>query len=389
MGAEASVRSPETRWAWVEVSRSAIRHNTREFKGLLERGQRLMAVVKADAYGHGAVQCARTMMSSGADAFGVATVDEGIELRQAGVDKPIVILAEPPISSVPLIVDFDLEPSAYHEDFVLALGEEAASKDTIGRYHVPVDTGMTRIGLMPQDVAEFRQAVGWHRGIACAGTFTHFATAEVPRDWDFELQVRRFGDLIAELRAEGIDPGFVHCDNTAATILHPETHFDMVRVGLGLYGLYPAPNCEPHVDLRPAMSVRARITRVAEPPTGAGVSYGLTYRLSRANVQIATIPIGYADGYARTLSNRAEVLVDGMRCRQVGNICMDQCMFAVEVNGAREFQKRHPVREGEVVTLMGADGDYEISADELARLRGTISYEVCCDFGLRLEKVYV
>ncbi len=381
--------SPETRWAWVEVSRSAIRHNTRAFRGVLERGQKLMAVVKADAYGHGAAQCARIMAANGADYFGVATVDEGIGLRQAGIDRPIVILAEPPIDSVGLIVDFDLEPSAYHEDFVLALGEEAASRDVVARYHVPVDTGMTRIGLPPAEVVEFRRAVGWHRGVSCAGTFTHFATAEVPRDWDFELQVKRFSDLIYTLEAEGIDPGLVHCDNTAATLLHPETHFDMVRVGLGLYGLYPASNCESLVDLRPAMSVRARITRVVEPPTGAGVSYGLTYRLSRANVQIATIPLGYADGYARTLSNRVEVLVDGMRCRQVGNICMDQCMFAVEVNGAREFRKSHPVREGQVVTIMGADGDYEISADELARLRGTISYEVCCDFGLRLEKVYV
>ena len=381
--------APETRWAWVEIDRRAIRSNTRAFKNLLDRSTKLMCVVKADAYGHGAVQCAKAMIASGADAFGVATVDEGIRLRQAGLSKPIVILAEPPIESAPLCAEFDLEPAAWHEDFALALGEAAAASGKVARYHVPVDTGMTRTGLWPADVVAFREAVSWHRGIECAGTFTHFATADVPRDWDFELQQQRFADTIRAIEDAGMDPGLVHCDNTAAMLLAPSTRCDMVRVGIGLYGLHPARSTEPLIDLRPAMSVRARITRVVEPPTGAGVSYGMTYRLSRANIQIATVPVGYADGYSRTLSNRAEVLVGGMRCRQVGNVCMDQLMFAVEVNRAREFGKTEPVHHGQVVTLMGEDGDQAISADELARLRGTINYEVTCDFGLRLEKVFL
>jgi alanine racemase len=163
----------------------------------------------------------------------------------------------------------------------------------------------------------------------------------------------------------------------------------MVRVGIGLYGLQPAETTRPRITLYPAMSVRARITRVATPAVGAGVSYGMTYRVPKPNVQIATIPVGYADGLSRTLSNRMEVLCRGQRMRQVGNICMDQCMFAVDVNTARGINPSRPVAHGDLVTIMGHDGDNAITAEDIAELMGTINYQVVCDFGLRLEKVYV
>ena len=382
-------RCPDTRWAWVEIDHSALRRNVKAYKSLLKGKTRMLCVVKADAYGHGAVSCARTMRNAGADAFAVATVDEGVELREAGIAEPIVILSQPPAKSVRTIVEYRLEPAVYDADFALALGEAAVSRGTVARYHFAIDTGMTRIGVPWNEAREARRVFDFHRGLECAGTFTHFATADEVSDWDFTLQLKRFNSAIDALRAEGFDPGIVHCDNTPGTILHPECHYDMVRVGIGLYGLHPAHTTIPRIELAPVMSVRAKVTRVVWPEVGDGVSYGMHYRVPRRNIQIATIPIGYADGLSRTLSGNMPVLVKGLRCRQVGSICMDQCMFAADVNSVRAYRPISSIEVGDVVTIMGADGDDAITADEIAELRGTINYEVVCDFGLRLEKIYV
>lgn len=382
-------RCPATRWAWVEIDLDAVRRNTAAFKACLERGVRMMCVVKADAYGHGAVRCARAMLKGGADQFAVATVEEGIELREAGITQPILMLSEPPRESVGLLLEHDIMPSVYTEDFALAYGERAAAMGKVGRYHLAVDTGMTRIGVLWRDVVEFRRSIDFHRGLECAGTFTHFATADVPGDWDYAMQRKRFGEAVEALCDAGLETGIVHCDNTPGTVLHPEVHYDMSRVGIGLYGLHPADATRTKIDLTPVMSVRGRATRVLRPDVGMPVGYGATYRVPKPSIQIATVPIGYADGLSRTLSNRMEVLVNGERARQVGRICMDQFMFAVDVNGIRAYKPTSPVSYGDVVTVIGRDGDDEITADDMAALRGTINYEVTCDFGLRLEKVYV
>ena len=383
-----SVKSPDTRWSWVEVNLAALRRNVTAFRRLIGRGTQMMCVVKADAYGHGAVPCARTMHAAGANQFAVATVREGVALREAGIEWPILILSEPPVDCVRTLVEYDLMPAVYTADFALALGEAAAAENRVARYHLAVDTGMTRIGVRRADVVELRRTIDFHRGLECAGTFTHFATADVLDDWDFALQLNRFREAVEALRGAGFDTGLVHCDNTPGTILHPECRFDMCRVGVGLYGLHPAETTLGQIDLEPVMSVRGRIVRVLYPSVGDGVGYGLTYRVPKQNIQIATVPIGYADGLARELSNNMDVLVGGCRCRQVGNICMVQFMFAVDVNGARSYRPTRPVEYGDVVTIIGADGDERITADEMAGLRNTINYEVVCDFGMRLEKVY-
>lgn len=385
----ASSLSPDTRWSWVEIDLGAVRRNTAAFKACLEPGVKMMCVVKADAYGHGAVRCARAMRRAGADQFAVATVEEGIELREAGIAEPILMLSEPPVESVGLLVEHDIMPSVYTEEFALAYGERAAAAGKVGAYHLAVDTGMTRIGVNWRDVVEFRRSIDFHRGLRCAGTFTHFATADVPGDWDFQMQRKRFDEAVAALRDAGLETGLVHCDNTPGTVLHPEVHYDMCRVGIGLYGLQPADSTRPKIDLVPVMSVRGRVTRVTRPEVGMPVGYGATYRVPKPNVQIATVPIGYADGLARELSGRMEVLAGGERCRQVGRICMDQFMFCVDVNRVRAFRPTVPVSYGDVVTVIGRDGDEEITADDMAALRGTINYEITCDFGMRLEKVYV
>ena len=383
------LRCPEDRWAWVEIDLDALRDNTSALKRLLDRQTRMMCVVKADAYGHGAVRCAKAMARAGADQFAVATVTEGVELREAGVDEPILILSEPPMETIQTIVDHDLMPAVYSQDFALALGECAAAAGKVAKYHLAVDTGMTRIGVDWRDVLELRRCIDFHRGIECAGTFTHFATADVAGDWDFEMQKRRFFEAVRVLDESGLGTGLVHCGNTPATILHPEVHEDMCRVGIGLYGLHPALETRRKVHLRPVMSVRGRVTRVSRPEVGTGVSYGLTYRVPKPNIQICTVPIGYADGLARSLSGNMDVLVNGARCRQVGRICMDQFMFAVDVNNVRAYRPMHAVERGDVVTILGYDGKEMISADDMATRRNTINYEVVCDFGLRLEKIYV
>lgn len=383
------VTYPKNRWAWVEVSLAAIRKNTRAFKALLEPGVKMMCAVKADAYGHGAVECAKVMRQAGADQFAVATVDEGIELRRSGIAEPILMLNESPLESLDDLLEYDIMPAVYDSDFALAYGERAVALGKVGRYHLAVDTGMSRIGVMPQDAVEFRHMIDFHRGLECAGTFTHFATADVIGDWDFKQQAQRFADTVGALRQAGLEVGLAHCDNTPGTVLHPEYHYDMCRVGVGLYGLQPAETTAPRISLTPAMSVRGRVTRVANPAVGEGVGYGLTYRVSKPSIQIATVPIGYADGLARSLSNNMDVIVNGTRARQVGRICMDQFMFAVDVNSVRAYHPAQPVQRGDIVTIMGCDGDEEITADELAARRDTINYEVVCNFSERLDRIYV
>jgi alanine racemase len=299
------------------------------------------------------------------------------------------MLNQAPEAAIPTLVEYDIMPSVFTSEFALAYGECAAAYDKVGKYHLAIDTGMTRIGVLPEEAVEFRHSIDFHRGLECAGTFTHFATADVIGDWDFKQQARRFEDTVAAPRQAGYETGLAHCDNTPGTVLHPEFHFDMCRLGIGLYGLQPAETTAPRISLTPAMSVRARVTRVINPAVGEGVGYGLTYRVPKPNIQIATVPIGYADGLARVLSNNMDVIVNGARARQVGRICMDQFMFAVDVNNVRAYRPAGRVERGDIVTLIGRDGEEEITADEMAARRNTINYEVVCNFSQRLDRVFV
>jgi len=315
----------------------------------------------------------------------VATVREGIELREGGIKAPILLLSEPPAESVSLLLEYEIMPSIYTAEFALAFGEAAVSAGVVGRYHMAIETGMNRIGVHHTEVVEFRRSIEFHRGIACDGVFTHFATADEPDGWDYKLQRRRFEEAVSAMQEAGFPCGIVHCDNTPASILDASSRYDMIRAGIGLYGLQPSDRTAAALPLDPVMSVRARVTRVAYPAMGEGVGYGFTYRVPRARVQVCTLPVGYADGLSRTLSNRMDVLFRGFRVQQVGNICMDQFMVAITQTSRRQMPE---AEVGDVMTIMGRDGDEAITADEHARLRGTINYEVACDFGLRLERVY-
>jgi alanine racemase len=338
-----------------------------------------MAVVKADGYGHGAVPVARAAIDAGADRLGVATIGEAVELRAAGIVAPIQILSEPPETSIPLLLEHDLVPAVANRDFAVALGTKAAALGRLMPFHLKVDTGMNRIGVRAEDAVEFLGSLKDFPGLVHEGTFTHFATADVPGDWDFERQVQRFEATLEQLCTERIDPGIVHSANSAATILQPKTHGSMVRCGIALYGLHPDASTYGRVDLSPAMSVKAQVSYVKRIGMGEGVSYGLTWR-AVAPSQIATLPLGYADGVHRVLSNNMRVLIGGTPCEQVGRVCMDQLMVEVPRDAV--------VRVGDEAVLVGEQSGETLAMDELAAAAGTINYEMACAFGMRMERVY-
>ena len=380
---------PETsrRWSWVEVDLSAIRHNAMAVKKLIGPGKRLMAVVKANAYGHGSVRVAKTALNSGADYLGVATIDEGIELRRGLVNAPILLLSQPPIEAVELLVAYKIMPSVYTAEFAIAYGEAADAHGQKAPFHLAVNTGMNRIGVHYSEVVPFLQQVAFHRALELVGTFTHFATADCHEELDFQIQAGRFSEAIDNIRSVGISPGIVHAANTAAAIRYPNVVFDMVRLGIGLYGYYPCHECANIVDLRPSMSVHARITDMRLVPMSEGVSYGLNYR-SPGSVKICTIPVGYADGLSRALSGRVDFIVDGVLCKQVGNICMDQCMFEVDLRSYASRRKIDP-QVGDEVVLVGSSGNASTTIEDLCSVLHTIPYEVCTGFSQRMPIVYV
>lgn len=381
-------RAGVPRGAWVEVSLGAIEHNTKLARKAIGSRCQLMAVVKADAYGHGAVQVALTALAAGADRLGVATVEEGVELREAGINAPILVLAQPPLRTIPLLLRFSLTPAVCDTDFALALGEAADKCGKVAAFHLAVNSGMNRIGVFYLDVVDFIRSIDFHRGLKYEGTFTHFATADCETDWDFRIQVRRFEEALALLREAGISPGIVHAANSASIFRYPEVHYDMCRLGICLYGLPSSAETANLAPLKPAMSVKAQVSFVQEPQLGEGVSYGMNYRVAKP-VQIATLPLGYADGVRRCLTDAGfRVLCNGRLCRQVGNICMDQMMIEVPLGHSITGQAGG-AEVGDEVVIIGEQGDYELTVETMAEALGTINHEVTCLFGLRLPRVYV
>lgn len=365
--------------AWVEVDASAITANVRALDALTSPSTLFMAVVKADGYGHGAVATARAALAGGADRLGVATVAEGVALRESGITAPIMLLSEPPVHAVREVVEARLGSTVFLTRTAEALGAAAREQGILAGYHLKVDTGMNRIGVPAEEAAERALALREIEGIELQGVFTHFATADVPGDWDFDAQMERFRYALEEIVDNGIRPGIVHAANSPSTILHPDSHFDMVRCGIAIYGLHPAPSTHDRIELIPAMSVKARVTNVHRIGTGDGVSYGHVWR-APVPTDIATVNIGYADGLHRILSDRIRVLCAGRACRQVGRICMDQFMF--------EVPRGAGIAVGDEVVVVGDQGAERIPMEEVAGHAGTINYEMACSFSRRLGRVY-
>ena len=377
----------DRRWSWLQVDLDAIRHNINLTKSKIGPNKKLLVIVKADAYGHGAVQIAKTAINCGASYLGVATVDEAMELRDAKIKGKILILSQPPVSAVPLLVKHDIIPAIHSTEFAIQYAEAADRAGKIAPYHLAVNTGMNRIGVRHNEVLDFLKSISFHRALELEGTFTHFATADIADEMEFKKQLALFQTLLDNMKSADIDPGVVHAANSAAIFRYPESHFDMVRLGVCMYGYYPSDLIKNYVELKPAMSVHARIVDERILGIGEGVSYGHKYR-SRSSVKICTIPIGYADGLHREASGKIGVIYNGRIFPQVGAICMDMCMFEIDMNSA-VAQQNFNAQIGEEVILAGSNGEAEISIDDLAKACGTINYEIICSFSRRMPVIYV
>jgi alanine racemase len=371
-----------------EIDLDAIRRNVGAL-GEHAPGAERLAVVKANAYGHGDVPVARAVLEAGATWLGVALVEEGIRLREAGIDAPILILVDPPREAAKAIVDRGLTASVYTKDSVDALDEAAQAAGTRIAVHVCVDTGMHREGVPLADLVDFVTYTARQGGVRVGGLWSHFAVADEEDEPFTAEQAARFAHACEQVAAAGFDIPLRHLANSAGAIALPRghlepvhlepVHLEMVRMGIAMYGLYPAGWMRDLIELRPAMRLVSAVGIVRKVGAGEGVSYGLTYRPA-ADTTIVNVPIGYGDGFTRLLSNKAEVLIGGKRRPIAGRVTMDTIMVDCGTDD---------ISAGDEVVLIGRQGDDEITADEIAAKLGTINYEVVCNVGPRVPRVYV
>ena len=363
---------------WAEVDLDALRHNFRHIKGMAGRKTKILSVIKADAYGHGMIRVAKVLNEKGADFFGVADIREAISLRLAGIKKPIVIFENTLPIFAKQIVQFDLRPSISSWGLAISLNRYARSRGKHIFIHVKIDTGMGRLGVWHRDAMEFVRRLKTLSHVHCEGLMTHFAAADTDEHFT-QSQTANFMRLLDNLRQHTIVFPYVHAANSIGFIEQPNDYFNLVRPGLILYGLYPTPRLKSKIALKPVLSIKSRINFLKNVERGRNISYGRTFVTQRPSV-IATLPIGYNDGYFRCFSNNAFVLVRGRRCPVVGRVTMDQLMIDVTdvVNP----------KIGAEVVLLGRQGQHAITADELALRAKTINYEITCSLGNRIPRVY-
>lgn len=373
--------------SWSVVSLDALAHNVRAVQSLLSPGCKLMAVVKADAYGHGDKFVADLMVQLGASWFGVSNLEEALSLRTQGIYHPILIFGVTPPEHLAMLNEYNLTQTIYSMEYARRLHAAAEAANVDIGVHIKVDTGMSRLGFVLgngfaakaiEEILEVCELPRFHAD----GIFTHFACAdELEEDAVAytRMQFELFTNTLHVLERNGKRFALRHCCNSAGTINYPEMHLDMVRPGIILYGIAPGPDCEGRADLRPAMELYSTVAQVKRIPAGTPVSYGRCYTAHRETV-VATVAIGYADGYERELSNKARVLVRGQFAHVIGRVCMDQIMLDVtHIPG---------VSAGDLVTIVGWDGDHRLTFDEMAQLSGTIAYEKICLIGKRVPRIY-
>lgn len=371
---------------WAEIDLKAIRHNFRLSADMAGPDAQVMAVVKADAYGHGAVEVAKAVAEEGAGALGVARICEAEELRRAGLDLPILIFGYTPPCDAARLADQDITQAVFSRDYALELDKAAEKAGCTVKGHLKIDSGMGRIGFLPpgnhgtQSVSESMGFLLDLKHIRLDGLFTHFASSDGKDLTKARKQLATFASTLRELQDAGFSFSHVHAANSAAIMSMPEAHFDMVRQGISLYGLYPSDEMDKSLmDLWPAMSIKATLAEVKRVPAGFSVSYGHTYVTERETL-IGTVPVGYADGYDRHLSSAGTMLVRGRRVPVVGRVCMDQTM--IDLGNVPDAEP------GDEVVILGRQGQEEVSADEIARQIGTINYEVVSRIMPRVKRIY-
>ena len=366
--------------AYLEVDLDALTYNIRSIKERLGRGVELMAIVKADGYGHGAYEVSKLALENGAGSLGVAILEEGAELREKGIKAPIVNLFPEPPERAKKVVEYDLDQIITDLEFVKRLSQEAKRQNKRSNIFIEIDTGLGRYGIPPQETIDLVKKIKRLGNVRLKGIFSQFSTAD-KRKKDFAFhQLSLFKNTLDELESFSNHIPIKSIANSGAVLDIPASYFNHVRVGHLLYGLYPSLETSESIRVKPAMSLRSKVIFIKEVEKGTPISYGKTY-IAKKKTQIATIPLGYADGYSRLLSNKGEVLIKGKRAKVVGRVCMDA--FMVDVSHIPE------VKLGDEVVVMGRQGDDEITAHDLGKWTNTFAYEIMTRMGKRLPIVYV
>jgi alanine racemase len=366
---------------WAEVDLDKLAHNMREIR-TVSKSKEIIAIIKADGYGHGALDIAPTLLENGATRIAVAVLSEAIELRRGGIEESIMVLGFTPPSLIDMLLRYDIEQTVFSYDLAKEISVMAQRKNKIAKIHIALDTGMGRIGFLPNDESvEEVYKISKLPNIIIEGLFSHFSSAdEVDKEYTM-FQFNNYNSFYKKLLQKGIKVNIRHLANSAAIIDFPEAHFEAVRPGIILYGYYPSNEVhKDNIDLIPVMTLKTNIVHIKILPAGEYISYGRKFKTNRESV-IATLPVGYADGYTRLLYNKAKIIINGSFAPVIGRICMDQCMVDVtDISNAKI---------GDEVTLMGEQGDLKFTADTIAELIETINYEVTCMISKRVPRVYM
>ena len=370
---------PQGRPTVCSIDLDALAWNFRQIRSKVGPQVKVLSMVKANGYGHGAPAIAKTIADEGGDAFGVATLEEAVELRRTGIRQSILVLAGAYSDQIDQFFDHALVPVIHALEGLKELDLAVHRRKRTLNVHLKVDTGMGRLGFLAAEIDSWLPKIAKLQALKIEGVFSHFSHAESVEGTYTQQQLQIFQTVVERLRAEGIAPSLLHLANSAATITLPAAYFNMVRPGLMLYGIYPSPSMASRIHLKPVLTWKTRILQVKKVPAGSSISYGQTFVTKRESF-IATLPIGYADGYPRLLSNRGEVLVDGRRAPVAGRVCMDLTMIDVT-----DIKKTQP---GDEVILLGRQGDAEISADEMAAWANTISYEILTSISNRVPRIH-
>jgi alanine racemase len=358
------------------VKLEAIAYNVAQIRKRIGNNRDIMAVVKADGYGHGAVEVSLSALKNGANCLGVAVPQEGEQLRKAGIDVPITVLGLIQPEEAYKVVDFSLEQTVCSLEVAEALNQIASNAGTQVNVHIKVDTGMGRVGVQPEDAVAFVRKIGRFKNLNLRGIFSHFSCADEADKTFAKKQFEIFDGVVRETETSGVKIPKKHMANSAAILDLPESYYDLVRPGIMIYGLYPSDEVSHIIELKPAMTFMTKVTFIKRVPPGSSISYGRTFTTQKETL-VATLPVGYADGYSRLLSCRGEVLIKGHRVPLIGRVCMDMCMVDVS-----EVENVQP---GDEVILFGEG----LPVDEIAEKIGTINYEVVCAVGKRVPRVYI
>lgn len=367
---------------WAEINLDNIAHNIKEIRKKINENSKIMSIVKADAYGHGAIETSKVLLYNGSDSLGVAISDEGVKLRQNNIHVPILVLGYTPDLKLEDVVINNLTQTIFSFEMAQVLSQVAVRLNIIANIHIKIDTGMSRLGFRPdQSTLHIITQISKLQNIKITGIYTHFATSDMD-DMAFTYeQYEKFNDFIKLLEKNNIKIPYIHVSNSGGIIDSREFDFDIVRPGIILYGLYPSKRqINDAIKLLPAMSLKTRISFIKEVEENTSISYSRTFFTNKKTI-VATIPVGYADGYARDMSNKGRVLIGGEYANILGNVCMDQ--FMVDITNIKN------VRQNDEVVLIGKQGDKEITIEEIADIQKTINYEIVCNIGKRVPRVYI